>query len=433
MIYLCLLLSIVPLLLSLRKNRNLHNPDIYMYGLWSFIVFLNFLRLYGINETLDEVYLMVILGNIGYGVGSVIASNTNVGNIKLVVPHLSNSKNTSWEINYKFVYMLALGALLFMLIDFAIAVNALFHGASFVELRTWIMSTFDDNDSVLYARRSYAEQVIRVLVVSPVQFALTPLAFVDFFFGKKNKSLLIFAIAFLALSTISGGGARLGIVLFVFSFVIAASIGKKNIVTRLNVIKKNKKIYLLAILGFVVVIVLTSLRTSSSFFREAYYYFALCLPLLSSWFPIIKNYSHTGVMMSLFGGLRVPNLILQKLGLFTSDLYERSYNYIINANQFRSVGNKLANSFVSPYYYFYIDAGYVGCFVGMLLVGLFANVYYKKVKCRYDERDIYILMMIILGIIYFFMRFELATTNYFFALLYIPLFFKRKKYKNQMR
>ena len=26
-----------------------------MYGLWFFIVFLNFLRLYGINETLDEV------------------------------------------------------------------------------------------------------------------------------------------------------------------------------------------------------------------------------------------------------------------------------------------------------------------------------------------------------------------------------------------
>lgn len=58
--YICLIICIVLLTISLIKDANLYKPTILMHGLWTVIVFLNILELFGLKKSKDVVYELVI-------------------------------------------------------------------------------------------------------------------------------------------------------------------------------------------------------------------------------------------------------------------------------------------------------------------------------------------------------------------------------------
>lgn len=415
------------------KSRNLINPNVYMYGLWSLIVGLNVLHLFGIKGVSDDAYIMVFAGTFSYFLGEVLALSTKT--IKLVAPNKRGveSRPTRFTMNYKIIYVLAGATIALMIIDTIIAAQYLMRGWSFTQVRMWLTETYENATNPLFSRRSYAEQVFRVIVIAPFRMALGPLCAIDFFFGERNKKVFWITVIIQGLGVISGGGARLGIVNLGLSFLMAFSMFKRknNTVNRKEVSIKRRRMHRLIVLGIVLVGIITTQRTSSRIYEEAYFYFALCLPLLSIWIPEIQATPHTYGMVSLFGLLRIPFLILEKLGLYSPEVYIKSYNYIVQANSFRSIssGTRIANSFVTPYYYLYLDAGYIGIVLGMIIIGYFANKCYRNVLNAYDYKAMYLLMLVDIGIFYTFIRLELVATNYFLALIATPLFFERKIYQ----
>ncbi|SFG64082.1 hypothetical protein [Oribacterium sp. WCC10] len=422
----CLIITVPLLLYHIVSSHNLFNPNLFMYGIWTVIVGLNCLHMFGINDVSEEAYLMVLLGIIGYFIGELIAISAR--NIYFIIDN-DSFYNRTFVINYRLIYGLCYITIALLLIDTLIAANHLMSGLSFTQVRLWLTETYEGNANPIFSRRSYIEQVFRILIVAPFQMALNPLCAIDFFFGERNRKLLWFTIIIQGFSIISGGGARFGIIILALSFAVTYSIFKcKNIsLNRELVSYKRRKMMRFIVVGIILVGIITTQRTSVRLVEEAYFYFALCLPLLSIWIPAIETLPHTYGMVSLFGITRIPFLILDRLGIYSSPVYADAYNYIVQANTFKNVasGIRVANSFVTPYYYLYIDGGYIAIVVGMMMIGLFANRCYRNVMEWFDYKSVYLILLVDIGLFYSFIRLELTATNYFLALLALPLLFKK--------
>ena len=59
----------------------------------------------------------------------------------------------------------------------------------------------------------------------------------------------------------------------------------------------------------------------------------------------------------------------------------------------------------------------------MILIGYAVNRCYYNVKNGFDMRTMYIMLLADIGLFYTFIRLELTVTNYFLALLAMPLLF----------
>lgn len=427
----CLSISVLLFIYACVRRRCLFNPDVFMYGVWAVVIFLNALSLFGIKPADDEVYLLVTAGMCSYLAGTVIY---DIFSKVSIFPSAGSNKQYSRThlMNYRFIYLMAYITIFFLLIDLFIAVRYMMRGYSFVQVRTWMTETYSASTNPIMSRRSFIEQIFRVMVLSPFQMAVNPLCAVDFFFGNRSKRLLILTLVIQLMGIVAGGGARLGVILLGVSFITTYSIfikkyGHKN----RKVAPKKRRMRLLILVGCLAVAFLTLRRSSVRILEEAYYYFALCMPLLSYWLPIIKTYGHTHGMMSLFGIARVPFLALDKVGIYTSGTYTRAYEYMIAANTFHNIGHRVANSFVTPYYYMYIDGGYFAVIIGMILIGIIASKVYRKVVQTYDLKAIYFMLMIDIGLFYTFIRLETTATNYVFALIFAVFFFKRS-YRNDL-
>lgn len=404
------------------------NPNIFMYGVWTVVIGLNCLHLFGIRGVSNEVYTMIIVGLVSYFMGGLLA--VGLKNYRFVNRQNSFNKRGhaySFSFNYRFIYILAYTTIGFLLIDTIIATQYLLNGLSFTQVRMWLTQTYESNSNPIFSRRGYAEQVFRVFVVAPFQMALSPLCAIEFFFGNRNRKLLWLTIIIQGFSLISGGGARFGIIILGISFLTAYSMykAKNHNADRYSINSKKRKMRILIAVGVILVLIITTKRTSAKIMEEAYFYFALCLPLLSLWLPVIKTVPHTYGMVSLFGVTRIPFLFLEKLGIYNSTLYSNAYDYVLQANSFRNIssGTRVANSFVTPYYYLYLDGGYTGIIIGMILIGYAVNRCYYNVKNGFDMRTMYIMLLADIGLFYTFIRLELTVTNYFLALLAMPLLF----------
>lgn len=149
--YICLIICIVLLTISLIKDANLYKPTILMHGLWTVIVFLNILELFGLKKSNDVVYELVIIGQIAFYIGHTLGNEGHTFTIYFKEKKVYKEK----EINYKMVYILGYITIILLLIDTIIAVRYLLNGASLVEIRSWLNQTYEEGTNPITARKSY--------------------------------------------------------------------------------------------------------------------------------------------------------------------------------------------------------------------------------------------------------------------------------------
>lgn len=87
------------LTISLIKDANLYKPTILMHGLWTVIVFLNILELFGLKKSNDVVYELVIIGQIAFYIGHTLGNEGHTFTIYFKEKKVYKEK----EINYKMV------------------------------------------------------------------------------------------------------------------------------------------------------------------------------------------------------------------------------------------------------------------------------------------------------------------------------------------
>lgn len=420
--YISFAICIFLLIFSLKKGDNLYCPTIIFLMMWSIILFLNMINAFGINQATNGAYQYICIGLVSLFLGNLLARN-----VKWSVFFLGGHKRAfSYQMRFTAIYCLMILTTLFLFLDLKIAVNGLLQGNSLTTIRDWYGTTYSSGISPIKARRGYMEQVLRVILIEPFLCSLPFLCTINLYSSHRNKIFLLFSIILLVTNVISTGGGRLGILTYAMTFILGFFIYKrKYFMHRLELVKYKKWIKRFSIVGAFAIIFLTLKRSSTGIFEHVYYYFAMCVPLLDRWIPYISNSPHTYGMLSFFGILRIPFLVMEKLGLNVPATYETAQGYILQANQFYSVGAMLGNSFVSPFYYLYLDGGIVGIVLGMFAFGYASEIIYKKARYSLDDKRVYYLLLFCQMAFMSFIRWQFIGTAFAMAFVYAGILFKK--------
>lgn len=424
MSYLTLGVCILLFLISICHDSKIYNPANLMFGLWSIILFLNILSLYGINGASSKTYMWILTGLISFYCGNWVGEYMHLPQIRIKI----GKKNISVkeEINFNLFYLLSALTIMFLIIDTIIAVRYMIEGNSLNSVRMWLTQTFEESTNPIDARKSYVEQVIRVILIEPFLTAIVPICSIDFFSKARSKKVLIITIVITFLNMLSTGGARLTILSLIINVVMSYAIYREEWITDINAVSKKRSLKIIAVIGICGILYLTFQRSNSGVIEEGYYYLAMCVPLLDYWINYVDALPHTHGLLGLFGIIRIPFLILEGVGLDSGKTYNLAKNYILQANKFQNVGKKIGNSFVSPFYYLYADGGIMGIIIGMFLLGMFAAIFYNKVNSGKRLIDSYIFLLLLQGILFTFIRWPFISTNYALAFLFPMILFRKK-------
>ena len=229
---------------------------------------------------------------------------------------------------------------------------------------------------------------------------------------KQYKYLIIAAINTLIVSFVAGG--RYSIMLLLYSIVIMW-INDPTILSNIQWIQKYKK--LIKRLGFTIFVLLMLLTANrgQAVFKAIFLYYSGSLSFLDYILEYPEHFALNqhmhGYMM--FGFILEPLVLLLKvLGL--TDAKIPSYYFNIYCQNYYDIGDGLhsilINANTSILYYYFRDFGFIGVFIGAVLVGSLTVYFFNKWKCMGNASS---------GIMYLFMcnvLFNSIMTNQLFSL-----------------
>ena len=427
-------LCLIYFLLSLffKKNRNTISPITIFFALWTFILFLSTLNLYNIYKPSDEAYILIMLMLTFFYLGNLL-SMTIKKKYKIVFKKQIDDSNVIIEPKFKLFYILCFAIILFNIIDIIIIIKEAMAGIPMWKIRNWSLEPYGSSNPIL-DRRSFIEDAFRSIILAPFITIVYPIVAYYFFNSKSNKQkykLLIISIILLISSSLAGGGGRLGFVYFFGCFLLAFIVMYKNKKIPQNIIKKySKMLSLFLVLGIFTIFIFTNSRTGKgNFIKQAYTYFSLPPTLLSVWLPELKKAEYTYGMTTFFGLHSYVFRIFDTVGLdfLVPQIYNNAYTNILNAEIFKNVGYGVANAFVTPIYYFFVDGGYPFVCIASSFFGYIVSNIYEKLEKNINVKSFTIYALIMYGVFLTFIRVQTAVPTYIISFILVEFILKPSK------
>ena len=301
-------------LVFLGGKKDKINPLIIFSILWTVILFLSALGLYGLDRASDRGYAVIAIGMFGFGVGYLAFSNINV--------KLYNG-DRSYNIREKVILILSIITIGLYFIDFMKVVGYLMNGQTLAYIR----ALSQDSTSILYSNRSNLEIAFRTFIIQPFTLAFQVIVAMEFWNGKR-KWIIIDGII-IALRLLSEGSRSLLLYLglhLIITFVLNDKVSYYVDLYRTKEIRKYRKCVLgiMTVVAVVLIIITTISRSGERALRTTYYYFSMEPTMLSLWIENIKEY---GYGLASINGLVFPVIYVLKNILKTSSY--PSYWYLV--------------------------------------------------------------------------------------------------------
>lgn len=393
-------------ILSVIKTKKVVNPASVFLILWSLIIKLSKIGLYGLYITEEKIYYYIFTGLICFFIGFILPQNKKRIVIrKKNTRYEGNCDRTSVKLNYEICYIALTVCILITIIKLKDV------GFDFTNI-----TLFGELD-----RSSYGSKLINMLyefVAYPLYNTFACVTVVDFFFGKKDKLLIaLSSIMCLGWMLISGG--RIAIIRLLIAVVICASL---NTSTKRNIAKffSNIKFVILLAVACAVFVYFTVLKGFEPFFN-IYSDFAIQPKMFEYWAKQIDGQYAYGTA-SLFGFI-YPVLYVFKnaFGLAQIPLLSPVFENIQNTfNSWITLGTFYrCNAYTSCFWYLYYDGRIFGIIIGMLLWGAICRRVFTSVLNTMSIKEISIYVLIMIGVIYSFTDMEFWKANYVLAFLFI--------------
>lgn len=209
--------------------------------------------------------------------------------------------------------------------------------------------------------------------------------------GKKNLLISLGLVVLIAFSS----GSRFDIAYVILQLIFGLKLFNK----RIELHKKVKKtVKLLLICGVIGIVFISIKRGVDNIFETFYYYLASPVALLNLDLPkVVKNSIYSFPYAAFAGFFAIMWPFFNKLGLRYTPRYLLSLNESVNATQaWVQIGDTLwSNAFVTPYYYLFSDARWIGVIAGMVFLGYFSQRIYLNAKNSLNEiNTVYYLLVI---------------------------------------
>lgn len=435
---LTLIISILLLIsfIFFYRKRNAISPMVIFFLLWTFILILSNLNLYGIYKPSFQAYLLIILMLLFFAIGAIAYIVMSKQKLKKSGNQKSRKNDRKIELRYKIYYFLCFCIIIFNIIDIIIIIKELANDNPLWQIRNWTLEPFGSSNPIL-DRRSFLESAFRNIILASFETIIPPITAYYFFYEENKKRkymLLVVSIVVLITSSIAGGGGRLGFIYYIGCFILVFFIVYRNKNSSIETIKKYKKIICtFLILGILFVAIYTIFRTGlGNIIKQTYTYFALPPTLLSIWLPDLENVKHTFGLTTFFGIHSYFFRVLDTIGLdfLVPQIYNDTYTHILNAEIFKQVGYGIGNAFVTPIYYFYIDGGYPFVCIASTFFGYLVSSLYENFEKRIDARSFVIYALVMYGVFVSFIRIQTAIPSYIISFILAIFLLKRQKTKN---
>ena len=408
-------------IVAIINERNLYNPTTIFAGTWLASGILSQMNLYDFNIVPDSTYLTVLIGVCCFALGSATRSKIRIKTSKIIGVNNGSYNGLRYSLLIPFyLFVLAFTSLLALR-----SIALITHGVPMETIRF----NYSSAEAGLVVR-SAIQYDIEHYIVATAEFAgvgLLPVVLMDTKSSKKNL-LFIELILFFGLH-IFVTGARSFVFDLVFVNVIYFLIDAKLAKQFAALFNKIPK-YLVRLIGFAAIamfVIMTSLRRGSvdTIFHEIYSYFTMCFRLLDTHIKMmLANPDYTNGMTLLHGLLRLPLLLLKFIGIPYPAAYQKAVDAINANNVFYAVGKGSGNSFVTLFYYMFMDFGYIGIVIGCFIYGYFSKSVYYSMQKHPDKRSQAIYLLVAVGLFLSFTRLHFTAPRYVYAFFLLFLFFR---------
>ena len=415
--------NIICILFALYYNRRYPFHPVFFFCLvWISITIFASMRLYGLFEVSERIWMYVLLGEIAFCVPFLFKPvSFCVGN------HFKYNKNAVVGYNYQ---LLDAAIVLLLIMNTYELYGAILQYASGMDMAQVRAAYFGYGEM---ASNTALKTVLHSYITGPLELLIKPLILVDFFLGSKNKKRLL-AMIYIVITNIfiSGGRFEIAYLIVQFSVIYLYSIDELKKYFSLAFVKRNKrKIILISLIGIGFIVLIVKARGANDSLWETVY-LSLEQSLPNCEYRILRfDGANVGYFYGLvsFRGILNPILfVLKQIGILPYPARYLLAGDYMNAQDYVQVGLKLwTNAYVTPLYYFYIDGGVLGIIIGMLFFGTFSKSVYKRFIERANLKDIVLYLLIINALIAMMHNYCLtADNNYVLAMIYSSFFLSSK-------
>lgn len=406
--------------LELRKRKV--TPLLIFSALWTIILFLSSLQLYGLDKASIQGYAVIAIGMLGFGIGYMLFGNFRV--------KVRNSTCT-YCVYDNILLVLSVITIALYFLDFTKVVSYLIDGQSLAYIRT----LSQDSTSVLYSNRSNLEVALRTFIIQPFALAFQVIVAVEFWSGKKKW--FIIDVIIIALRLFSEGSRSL--LLYLGIHLVITFVFDRKIDVYINMYKFRKRnrrrkwiLRCIVLIVLILVIASTFSRSGERVFRTTYYYFSMEPTMLGLWIDEIKE---LGYGLASINGLIFPILFLIKnilnLSSYPSYWYNNIFLLINDTDKvwkiIASFDSTRANAYVSVFWFAFLDGGYIGTFVILFILGMIYSLVYNHLRKYKNKKSMCVYAYLLQGLIFSFVRLQFADVSYALGFIFLLFFAFHKK------
>ncbi|WP_302950611.1 O-antigen polymerase [Holdemania filiformis] len=432
MVYCYLIIMVFILFLTFLQEKNVYHPAFIFTGVWVLIVFLTTLKLYELNETSVWAYTVIFLGVLCFFAGCQVRNKFKIRIPKLKFPFFSSffsgpEKAESCELRYK---------LLIPFYGFVAVVTAVLASSSIMLMLNGytleqIRFTYNNIEMGTVIKSGFMYR-IEMYVIQAAEFAavaLLPVVLTDR--RKREKKILALELIVFLVLHLFVTGARSFIIDVVVIFGIYLMMNMSLRKRFMDYFAKIKKIPIFLIMGgaFALVVYATLLRKGEGgVLRDLYRYFAISGPLLDIHLEISASnsvFTHGWTLLN--GLLRPPLSLLHSLGVPFPIGAQQAIDLVNANNDFYFVGGGKANSFVTVFYYFYMEFGMVSMIALSFWYGTWTQGRYLNMKRNPDRRNQAVYLLIAIALFLSFVRSFLSAYRYVYAFFILMIAFSKNK------
>lgn len=422
MVFLFVGFLVVVTLLWVIQEKNIYNPSTIFAAMWALVMLLSGIRLNGLVATSNRAYILAFVGVLMFVAGCMFRDN-----IKICFSKRQRRKAGNYEINYNLLMVLYGFVLVFTTYLASKSIPLILGGVPMKVIRQNYRNV--EEGIVISTRLFYS---VEIYLVQATEFAAAALLPILITAKKSFKNIVVTLELMLFLTLhIFVTGARsflLDVVILSFFYIL---INNSLIDDFRDYFRKIPKIIIVLIgVGAIAMIVfVTQLRKGEdlTMMEETYQYFAIAFPLFDIKLGIMDNTrEYTYGLTALNGLLRPVFLALRTIGMDFPKAYARATQLIDDNNIFYYVGSGRGNSFVTVFYYFYMDFGVTGVITGSFIYGYICEAYYRRMLENPNRKNQTLYLLIIIGEVLSFVRLFFSALRYVYSFLVIAIAYKRE-------
>lgn len=372
-----------------RKKKNFCNPASVFLFEWALVVYLSSLQLYNLIDISSKAYLFVLIGVVSFFIGSLFGDNLR----------LKKGIGRVYKIDYTRMNIASIIIILFSLFRILFIVKLLSGGFSWWEIR--LMSTSGEG-GIGTLKGGNVSVFLHDCVIAPLMYLIVPTLFAELLVGARNKKFILLSLIAMTCYSISTVSRAVWAFSVLYILFIVLFYRKKYSLSKK--VKRMMKygIFIIVLLCVIIYKITLMRNVEADIFANMYAYIVGCMPLLTLHLNEAISSIRTYGAMSLNGFLYPIFFVLNYLHIYSyPDAFVDAQFVKESLEVFMPLSPDITmNAYVTLFYYFYIDFGYLGIALGSFVFGYLCMKSYKYLKQNGDIRSL-VLYLILMQFIVF--------------------------------